>query len=97
MSVRGLVLQARKRDRDEQLPKKIIRVGYTCSKKVGNAVVRNRSKRRLREIGSKLLSTYGVPGWDYVMIGRYRDTINIPFANLEHSFIRAIATIHKNE
>ena len=93
--VTGLVLQARKRDLNENLPERIIRVGYTCSKKVGNAVVRNRSKRRLREIGLKLLSIYGVPGWDYVLIARYKDTVNIPFNKLEENFIVAINKIHK--
>ena len=97
VGVKGLVLQARKRGVAEKLPGKIIRVGYTCSKKVGNAVVRNRSKRRLKEIGLKLLPTYGVPGWDYVIIGRYKDTVDISFQKLEENFIRAISKIHKNK
>ena len=48
-----------------------VRVGITCSKKVGNAVVRNRAKRRLRAIAHEVLPTWGRGGFDYVLIGRH--------------------------
>ncbi len=48
----------------------VIRVGYTVTKKLGNAVVRNRIKRRLREVSRMTLPLSGVPGFDYVIIGR---------------------------
>ncbi|WP_417320025.1 ribonuclease P protein component [Emcibacter sp.] len=47
-----------------------IRVGYTTSKKVGNAVVRNRARRRLREVVRKVLAEKGRAGQDYVLIAR---------------------------
>jgi len=47
-----------------------IRVGYTVTKKIGNAVVRNRMKRRFRALAHELLPTAGVPGADHVLIGR---------------------------
>jgi len=47
-----------------------VRIGFTASRKVGNAVVRNRCKRRLREAARALLPLYGLPGWDYVFIAR---------------------------
>lgn len=47
-----------------------IRVGYTASKKVGNAVKRNRAKRRLRQVVHQVLGTKGVKGHDYVLIAR---------------------------
>lgn len=56
-----------------------VRVGFTCSKKVGNAVARNRAKRRLREIARLVLSVHGTPGTDYVLIGRADVTANRPF------------------
>ena len=59
-----------------------IRVGYTCSKKVGNAVARNRAKRRLRAAARAVLPERGVPGWDYVLIGRPEVTAARPFASL---------------
>jgi len=47
-----------------------IGVGFTASRKVGNAVVRNRARRRLREAARALLPDYGVPGVDYVIVAR---------------------------
>lgn len=46
------------------------RVGYTVTKKVGNAVVRNRIKRRMRAIVAELFADYAKDGMDYVLIGR---------------------------
>jgi ribonuclease P protein component len=47
-----------------------IRVGFTATKRVGGAVVRNRAKRRLREAARALLPQFGCPGHDYVFIAR---------------------------
>jgi ribonuclease P protein component len=46
------------------------RVGFTASRKVGNAVVRNRAKRRLRAAAAQILTDQGRPGTDYVLIAR---------------------------
>jgi len=88
-SVKGLLLQARRRD-DEQL----IRIGYTCSKKVGNAVARNRAKRRLREVARAVLPTQGRAGWDYVLIGRHLETSDRPFHLLMQDMETALSKIH---
>ena len=45
-------------------------LGFTASKKVGNAVARNRAKRRLREAARRLMPDHGLPGVDYVMVAR---------------------------
>lgn len=55
-----------------------IRVGFTVTKKVGNAVVRNRIRRRLREAARALVAENGQRGWDYVVIGRAR-ALDEPF------------------
>jgi ribonuclease P protein component len=47
-----------------------VRIGFTASRKVGNAVVRNRAKRRLRAAAAEVLSRDGRPGTDYVLIAR---------------------------
>ena len=47
-----------------------LRVGFTATKKIGNAVIRSRAKRRLREAARALLPEYGLAGHDYVFIAR---------------------------
>jgi ribonuclease P protein component len=56
--------------RDRQDCDPTIRVGFTVTKKIGGAVVRNRMKRRFRALARELMPTKGIPGADHVMIGR---------------------------
>ena len=72
----------------------IIRVGFTCSKKVGNAVVRNRAKRRLRAIAREALPNLGRAGFDYVLIGRFGSTVSSEFKTLKNDFISALEALH---
>lgn len=90
----GFVLQARHRAATEPSATPL-RIGYTCSKKVGNAVARNRAKRRLRAAALSVLPNAGQPGWDYVLIGRASHTANIPFAQMCFDLQAALATIHQ--
>ena len=71
-----------------------VRVGYTCSKKVGNAVARNRAKRRLREAARLVLLQHGKPGWDYVLIGRANQTAARDFQDLLSDLRRALQKVH---
>lgn len=86
----GFLLQARQRaDGSEAL-----RVGFTCSKKLGNAVVRNRAKRRLRAVVRAVLPVAGRPGWDYVLVGRPGATVTRDFAALQDDLASALAKVH---
>ena len=69
-----------------------MRVGFTVSKKVGNAVTRNRMKRRFRALARELLPTHGRPGSDHVMIGR-SGGIERDFALLRDDLTRALDRI----
>ncbi len=89
----SMMVQARKRGDDEPSG---IRVGFTCSKKVGNAVARNRAKRRLREVARIILPTQGHHGWDYVLIGRAKATADRPFELLKGDLIYALKKLHPN-
>lgn len=91
-AVPGFVLQARKRHPDEPASGK--RVGFTCSRKVGNAVIRNRAKRRLRALARLVLTTEGRTGWDYVLVGRPEATVNRPWPDLERDLREALDRIH---
>ena len=88
----GLILQARQRSEGEA---EGVRVGYTCSKKVGNAVTRNRAKRRLRAAAAEVLTNHGLDGWDYVLIGRAGATVRRPFAELTGDLVTALSKIHR--
>lgn len=85
----GFLLQARKRD-DAAL----IRVGYTCSKKIGNAVARNRAKRRLRAMARHVIAGHGRAGWDYVLVGRPGATVAHDFAAMVADLERALGKLH---
>jgi ribonuclease P protein component len=86
----GFLLQARDR-RDATLG---VRVGFTCSKKIGNAVARNRAKRRLREVARAVLPTLAQPGWDYVLVGRPGATVEREFALLLADLEGALRQVH---
>ncbi|SES66400.1 ribonuclease P protein component [Oceanicella actignis] len=89
----GMVVQARERAGDEG-PAGVARVGYTCSKKVGNAVARNRAKRRLRAAAALVLPGRARAGWDYVLIGRAEATAARPFAQLTRDLETALDKLH---
>lgn len=86
----AFLLQARARDDGDAA----VRVGFTCSKKVGNAVARNRAKRRLREAARLTLPALARPGWDYVLIGRPDITASHPFAALCADLAEAMGRVH---
>ena len=67
-----------------------LRVGFTVTKKIGGAVVRNRMKRRFRALARELLPAGGVPGADHVLIGR-DGGIERDFGLLREELARALA------
>lgn len=66
-----------------------MRIGITVSKKVGNAVVRNRMKRRFRALSRELLPEAGIAGADHVLIGR-PGGIERDFAQLRADLVKAL-------
>ncbi len=71
-----------------------MRIGYTCSKKIGNAVARNHAKRRLREVARAVLPGLGRAGWDYVLVGRPGATRDRDFALMLGDLEKALGQIH---
>lgn len=90
-AVRGLVLQAL--DRQDDAPP---RVGFTVTRKVGNAVIRNRAKRRLRAAAAEILPLAAKPGYDYVLIGRH-DTPTRKWTDLLADLRGALDDVHGRE
>ncbi|MDE1896800.1 MAG: ribonuclease P protein component [Rhodospirillales bacterium] len=80
----GFVLQAAKDGQAE-----VLRVGYTATKKIGNAVIRNRAKRRLREAARLLLAGRSLPGVELVLIAR-RETGEMEFSRLTQNLNKAL-------
>ncbi len=70
-----------------------LRVGFTASRKVGNAVARNRAKRRLRALADKVMPEAADPARDYVFIGR-TETLKRDFAAMEQDLRHALRKLH---
>ena len=70
------------------------RVGFTCSKKVGKAVQRNRARRRLTHAARDVMSQNAKPGFDYVVIGRSA-TVEADFADIVRDLESALRSVHK--
>lgn len=79
----GIVVQAFKHNLDQ------IRIGFTVSGKVGNAVVRNRARRRLKALAQELPPKMTQGGWDVVFIGRTA-TLERPFDALRVDMLTAL-------
>jgi ribonuclease P protein component len=89
----GLVVQAASRPHElgSGTP---VRVGFTASRKVGNAVARNRAKRRLRGAAAAILPRAGEPGTDYVLIAR-ASTADRPYATLVADLEAAVRRLNR--
>ena len=87
----SFLLQARLRG-DETA---IIRIGFTASKKIGNAVARNRAKRRMREVARAILPKLGSPGWDYVIVAKPGATISRAYTDLLIDLESALRSVHR--
>ena len=71
-----------------------MRVGFTVTKKIGGAVIRNRMKRRFRALARELLPAGGMPGADHVMIGR-SGGVERDFALLRADLAKALQGLRK--
>lgn len=90
MPTPGFVLLVR--DREDADP--VMRVGFTVTKKIGGAVVRNRMKRRLRALAREVVPAKGFPGSDHVMIGR-ANGVEREFSLLREELVGALDRLRK--
>ena len=84
----GFVLLVRSREDGDAT----MRVGFTVTKNIGGAVIRNRMKRRLRALARETLPEYGIPGADHVLIGR-SGGIERDYASLATELKRALKKV----
>lgn len=85
--MRSMVVQARRRKEDSHIGE-----GFTATRKIGNAVARNRAKRRLRAASAALLPRFGLAGVDYVFIAR-QETGEIAWTRLLDDMEKALISL----
>jgi ribonuclease P protein component len=78
----SVIIQCYPRSIDTDKLDESIKMGITCSKKIGNAVLRNKAKRRLREAGKFVLTKIGEKNRNYIFIGKKDITIKTKFTSL---------------
>ena len=86
---RGLVIQAIENERSQW------RIGLTVTKKIGNAVTRNRARRRMRALARSYLVPLAQAGIDYVLIARH-DTVNADWQDMAKGLQKAIRYLHRS-
>lgn len=91
----ALALQARHRDGGQGVQMDAVRFGFTATKRLGPAVIRNRARRRLKEAVRLNASGHVKPGYDYVVIAR-RGALTQSFTQLQRDLCRALDHIHKD-
>jgi ribonuclease P protein component len=94
-STPAFLLVAKPRRPETEVETGSVRVGFTVTKKIGNAVVRNRLKRRLRALARAALPSLGKPGCDYVFIGR-SGGLTRNFAEMQTELARGLGKINKS-
>lgn len=89
-----LSIQGRRRGahESESVDPDVVRLGFTCSKRVGNAVARNRARRRLKAAAAEIAPLLGAAGCDYVLIGRPQ-TIDCAYDALAADMRRAFTQV----
>jgi ribonuclease P protein component len=90
----SLVLQARVREPENQEAASGARFGFTASKALGNAVTRNRARRRLKEAVRLIAAKHAREGYDYVLIAR-AGTLQRHFTDLTKDLERALGKVHQ--
>lgn len=86
----SFLVQGRAREDDNAM----VRVGFTASKKIGNAVARNRAKRRLRALAREILPNKALAGWDYVIVAKPDATNSRDFDDMRADLVAALASVH---
>ena len=92
-AVRGLVLQSAPTPSGDLAPECDLRIGFTVTKRVGNAVVRNRARRRLRAVARSVFPSRATPGFDYVVIARQSTPIRA-FSDLVGDMEKALMRLN---
>lgn len=87
----GLILQAAQ---SLSMAKDSAQLGFTVTKKIGKAHLRNRTKRRLRAAAREIFPNHALPGTDYVLIGRF-NTATCDFVELKQNMAIALKRINK--
>lgn len=90
----GFVLLVHKRRQDHPVSPETIRYGITVTKKIGNAVIRNRMKRRFRALVANSLAEHGLVGADHILIGRKQNQ-EPDFAIMQRELVKGLRYLSK--